>query len=100
MFVGLDMSKRLTTTQFEALCNQFGKNSFLKRPVDIRPNQNVIKHGQVKEIITWLDQHCISPYYMTKEKRSFTNHTRDLVFYFTDEQDKMVFTLCFCELFT
>lgn len=94
------MSKRLSTAQFESLCNQFGKDSFYRRPVDIRPNQNIIKSAQVKDILRWLDQHCINPYYVTKDKRSTCDRTRDLVFYFTDEQDKMVFTLCFCEIFT
>lgn len=94
------MSKRLTTAQYEALCSQFGKDSFLRRPVDIRPNQNILKSAHVKDMLTWLDKHCINPFYITKERRSFTDRTRDLVFYFTDEQDKMVFTLCFCEIFT
>lgn len=94
------MSKLLSTAQFQKLCDQFGKKSFHRRPVDIRPNQNIIKSAQVKDILKWLDQNCINPYYVTKERRSTRDYTRDLVFYFTDEQDKMVFTLCFCEIFT
>ena len=93
------MVSQLTTAQFEQLCKQFGKDSFHRRPVDVRPTQAQIK-GQLKPIVKWLESNCIAPFYITKERRSYTNHTRDIVFYFTDAQDKMVFTMCYGEIFT
>lgn len=93
------MVGQLTTAQFEQLCKQFGKDSFHRRPVDVRPTQAQIK-GQLKHIIKWLEENCISPFYITKDRRSRTDPTKDVVFYFTDPQDKMVFTLCYGEIFT
>lgn len=93
------MVGQLTTAQFTQLCEQFGRDSFHRRPVDVRPTQAQIK-GQLKPIIKWLEANCIAPFYITKERRSYSDPTRDIVFYFTDAQDKMVFTLCYGEIFT
>lgn len=93
------MVGQLTTAQFQELCKQFGKENFHRRPVDVRPTQAQIK-GQLKPIIKWLEANCIAPFYITKERRGVTSPVKDVVFYFVDAQDKMVFTLCYGEIFT
>lgn len=94
------MKKRLSSAQFLKLCDQFGRDSFHRRPVDIRPGPRPMQNRQLLEITAWLDSNCIESYYVTKEPRSTRNYIRDLVFYFTSEQDRMIFTLCYCEIFT
>jgi hypothetical protein len=94
------MSKKLTAKQFQIICDQFGREKFHRRPVDIRPGSTPLSNRQLNELTAWLDNHCINPYYVTKERRSTRDYTQDIVFYFTDDQDKMVFTLCWCEIFT
>lgn len=93
------MVGQLTTAQFTQLCEQFGRDSFHRRPVDVRPTQAQIK-GQLGPIIKWLEANCIAPFYVTKERRTYEGSVSDVVFYFTEAQDKMVFTLCYGEIFT
>ena len=92
-------SKRLTASQFNEICQKYGKSNFLRRPIDMRPGRHPLKNKQLKDIISWLDKNCVQPYYVTKEWQSNVSYTNDVVFYFMDPQDKMIFTLCFCELF-
>ena len=92
------MSKRISVAQFQMLCDQFGKDKFIRQPVNIHPGRHPLKNKELTDIMKWLDANCSSPYYLTKESHRKT-YVTDLVFYFMDEQDKMIFTLCFCEIF-
>lgn len=93
------MSKCITATQFQTLCGNFGKDSFIRQVVNIRPSGNLRKNQELVDIMEWLDNNCLQPYYVSKESRMLIDHNKYVVFYFMDEQDKMVFTLCFGELF-
>lgn len=93
------MHKRLTATQFNDLCREFGKDKFIRRSIDMRPGFRPMKNKQLTDLIEWLDNNCLQPYYVTKEARNGASYTKDVVFYFMDPQDKMIFTLCFGELF-
>lgn len=93
------MSKRLTATQFSDLCSQYGKDKFISQAVDIIPGQIVTKNKILKEMTSWLDKNCVQPYYVNWVPRGRAYFIRDIVFYFMDPQDKMIFTLCFYEYF-
>lgn len=93
------MTRRLSSAQFRDICRMHGKANFFRRPIDMRPGRKPLKNKQLMDILSWLDMNCIQPYYVTKEHQTVSNRVSDVVFYFSDAQDKMIFTLCFCELF-
>lgn len=89
---------RISTAQFETFCSSFGKDKFIRRPVDISPGRKPMKNKELCDILEWLDKQCEEPYYVTKERRIKHNPTADIVFYFMSDQDSMVFSLCYFEI--
>lgn len=89
---------QITTSQFINFCKEFGRSEFIRRPVDIRPGRQPLKNRELKKLLQWLDNHCVQPYYVTKESQTARAFEKDIVFYFMNEQDSMVFTLCYCEI--
>lgn len=96
------MGKRLSAKQFAKFCEQYGKKSFIRRSIDMHPGWRPQHNKQLNELCSWLDKACVQPYYVTKEYEQSKESNclvHRIVFYFMDEQDKMVFTLCYGELF-
>lgn len=96
------MGKRLTDGKYIHECMVRGKNAFIRRSTNLSWSHRKEDREQINEILRWLDIVCVQPYYVNRDyeqTREGNCLVEKVVFYFLDEQDKAVFTLCYGELF-
>lgn len=104
-------TKRMSADAFLYFCNQYSEDSFYK--VTIEANKFEVFRAERKNkkktnkrfgpklgpIFDWLDENVSQPYYakFDQSEKNFYNYKSDVLFYFVNQHDAVMFKLMFME---